>query len=852
MGVRTHVPLMHVRCLWRPEQFNRCTNPSFATNTTGWSVSAGINAAGTVLSRITSGGHSTQYGQLTTGTSDGGGANFDFGSERFFSSADVGVVYTVLVWLKSISSAADTPLARIILGSEGTAADRAEVMVELSRDAWRPYLLRWLPTANRTDVQLAITNASADANVIGIDDVAVYTEDSFSQCENANFIVDTTGWDTGAGNIAGSATSLTRITSDAMYVSPSSVPAARTAAELVTTATSGSGADFPLGNRLFTQGRTYRLRVAMKSVSGTTTARLRLGSIGTGADRGDTTTTTITTSWAMYSVDWTPSADRTDACLAISNGTASVMTARIGHVEVYEALDDISAPYLEGAGWGRQAGQRVPVGSINLVLNDSARRFDPDYASSPLHGYLEAGRPIWGRCTYSGSLYPLFYGRLTNIEPRPLDLQVDLFAEEVWSDMVGLTRLPSNGSDSVAYYAARNTALSDHDFTSYQRAWTDSGPEGNKFLATTDEVGLLDFLENLNEATGSSHHIRPDARAEVRWRWWMIARSDAADSTDSDETITDADIVTLEGYQHNGTVRMSRQFVPWQGYEQLLYYNYVAVAVDASIYGYIPERQDGYLRFTDDRFGSDDDIPEPIVEERLRRRRKGKKKRAKKITTVIFPDQFVPFTMQAGETKVVDLDFAIAMDGGTVTLDDNTDSTNPEANIDQTIEMTSRHATITLHARDDVTVDFLGFAGTPYLPLDEAVEDVYDAEKILKIGDRVGPTINTPFIVSRGMAEGLGRYLIWRYGTSRKRFDIVLDTLFPSMVQRELVDHITVTADRWNLAALVTELQGISTEVSDGGLRWVTKFTVEELPVAAADYFTLGTSALGGTDVLAY
>ena len=74
MPVNTLVPLVHTRIAWRPEQFNRCTNPGFETDTTGWSVAAGINSAGTSITRITTDSHSgSACGSLVTTSTAGSG-----------------------------------------------------------------------------------------------------------------------------------------------------------------------------------------------------------------------------------------------------------------------------------------------------------------------------------------------------------------------------------------------------------------------------------------------------------------------------------------------------------------------------------------------------------------------------------------------------------------------------------------------------------------------------------------------------------------------------------------------------------------------------------------------------------
>ena len=56
MATLPTTPIPSVRVLWRPEQYNRVTNGTFETNTSGWVATAGINAAGTSITRITTDG----------------------------------------------------------------------------------------------------------------------------------------------------------------------------------------------------------------------------------------------------------------------------------------------------------------------------------------------------------------------------------------------------------------------------------------------------------------------------------------------------------------------------------------------------------------------------------------------------------------------------------------------------------------------------------------------------------------------------------------------------------------------------------------------------------------------------
>ncbi|MCC6854488.1 MAG: hypothetical protein IT189_00360, partial [Microbacteriaceae bacterium] len=373
-------PKPHVRILFRPDAFSRVANPGFETNTTGWSVSAGINAAATSITRITTDAHTgSACGSLVTTTTVNSGVSFDLGAERYWQEAAYGTTYVALVWLKWVSG---PRRARLILGSEGTSSDRATLTITDLAEEWTPYRVLWMPTANRTDAQLAITTDVAAALTVRIDDATVYQLDAFSQVENANFTVDTTGWVVTAG-INGAGTSITRGTGTG--------PIGTTYATLVTTSTSGSGTDYDFASRTFVSGRTYRARVALKHASGAN-VRLRLGSLGTGADRGDKTVA-ATTSWAWYYVDWTPSADRTDVELAVSNAAASALTVDIGGVEVFEAIDEVNGDAgrvdVSAMSWTRSTSA---VGTITATLHDprDTHRYTPWYSSGALYGLLRS------------------------------------------------------------------------------------------------------------------------------------------------------------------------------------------------------------------------------------------------------------------------------------------------------------------------------------------------------------------------------------------------------------------------------------------------------------------------------
>jgi hypothetical protein len=137
--------------------------------------------------------------------------------------------------------------------------------------------------------------------------------------------------------------------------------------EVATYATSGSGVryvTFTLGLGIdFRQNIPYRFVVRLKSVSGATGLKLWVGSEGSNTNSASTTPT-ITTAWADYAVDWTPSLDATDVVLVIMVNSAATATFRVDSVHfgpgsttlnfepTFAVLDteDLRAPDYAGSG----------------------------------------------------------------------------------------------------------------------------------------------------------------------------------------------------------------------------------------------------------------------------------------------------------------------------------------------------------------------------------------------------------------------------------------------------------------------------------------------------------------------
>ena len=840
-------PVPHVRVLWRPEQFNRVTNGTFETNTTGWVATAGINAAGTSITRVTTDAHSgSACASVVCTSTDTSGVNFDFGSNRFYDESSYGAMYAAVVWMKRVSG---SRRARITLGSLGTSSDRATLTITDLTDQWQPYVVRWLPTGNRTDVELAVTNGSAEAVTFRIDDVAVYLVDAFSQVENGTFETDTTGW---SAYLSGS---IAQSTAESFGGSA--------CARITSGATAFGGVTYSLSGRTFVSGRTYRVRVAVKTISGSGQWYLELSDGTTASDTFFTPDGTFT----VQTADLTPAADRTSLNVYIGHVPASSAVMAIDEVELYELVDEL------GTDVGDMTWSRSPdaIGTITVDVENADGRYDPRYASSVIYGSVAPGKRIHGRASYSGALYPLFFGTLTTIEAADRGgIHATLLAEDMMGD-IARAQHASQFYPDVTYADARKRAIgamlrrnprgTSTAYGSSRMNVTTAGLENSCFYAGTDDlVSVASYLGDLNEATQSVHFVKPSPHANIGWKYTTVDRITLTDDS-SDYTI-DEDFEDFGGVRSTHEALENQQVVPWQGFEQGPLPNdhfwidgldtvaqaYERAGFDGS--GYLQD-EDPYLHFTREEYGDNADVPEPTYREKRywgwrwgkNGRRKGRKLRTRKRR--IYPDPFVPFTILAGQSKVITVDLAVPMDDLRAAFS----VTAPGDGTIRYIEQSPQRMTFEISAPVDSVFTAVSVTGMPYTPLDEFEAQVTTGTDALE-GQYAGPTFSTPFIPSAGAAEGVARYRNWRYGAPLLRPRLTDHNTFTRTLTADVTDHLTVSADDWNIDALLFVVTGSRWEVAAGALEWRAFHDLEELRTHT-DWFTLGTSSLGGSDILA-
>lgn len=150
---------------------NLVANPSFETNTTGWSVVAqtNVNATATSITRVTSDFFPTAGAAAAdvvfAATIDSGARNAITGT---FTS---GVTYGFSLAIKSLTGATDF---RIKLVSTGTPASLNSIQVVTATPAWQRFNFTVTPTGTVSDVYLSVTRVTAVAATARIDAAMVY------------------------------------------------------------------------------------------------------------------------------------------------------------------------------------------------------------------------------------------------------------------------------------------------------------------------------------------------------------------------------------------------------------------------------------------------------------------------------------------------------------------------------------------------------------------------------------------------------------------------------------------------------------------------------------------------------
>lgn len=310
----------------------------------------------------------------------------------------------------------------------------------------------------------------------------------------------TDGWSvalvTGVQAVAG--TSITRDTTAAR------VKYGTADAVIVTPASSGAGANFPIYRR-FKQGITYTAALWASAASSVTSMVLKLGVSGSVAT---SSAAALTTTPTLYTVTWTPPSDVTGgAFLSIQTNAATATTFNIDAVQVYEGT---TAPTI-----GRQAegaGAPPPFGIIEAESADNG-----DLVGWAIGTESTARTQSWvldttvsGAETYAAGWW---------IDPNlllPDDFTLGEVDVEVWARMA----IENTNVSPRVILSARPEAGTSFGAERFTAEWQSAGA-----LLTIPSAGLVYRMTRLGTLT-----LPVDPASPARWKLWL-AGSTAAGST---------------------------------------------------------------------------------------------------------------------------------------------------------------------------------------------------------------------------------------------------------------------------------------------------------------------------------
>lgn len=609
--------------------------------------------------------------------------------------------------------------------------------------------------------------------------------DGFSAVTNDSFVTDTSGWSVASG-IQSAGSSITRVTGDGALGGV----ATNTCASLVTTATNGSGCKYVISGT-FVSGRPYRFSVWLKWSSGTTAAKILIGSLGTGADRASTTMT-LTGTWTRYSVDWTPSGNRSDVQINITNNAASALTVRICLAEVYEQIDDIGAygrNEVSEATWTRGAnfdGSVESPGQATITARNMTGDYSPDNSSGAYYGLLTTGRPVMVRAVLSNLVYGQFSGQVRRIVLDPVERMAELVCED-WLYDLSRREVALEGSETTSIRDFRGAVLDALGWTSAQRDLATGSPESHIPITGADSESALAVLAECNNATRSIHYVRPHPSPSVGRVYTTIDRTEfqtaaAAETIDDD---TSPGITSFDGYDITDENLINSQRVAYE-----------------------PRQGD------------------PVE--------------------TVWTSEDVPFYIGNSSSwtgwATLDepaLDMVLDVDGLSIGT--------PTINFYPYLR-TAKIEIIT-PGLDATEVSAITITGRP-VRVYGAGSDLATTGA----ADRGGADIASDLIEHKATAEGIGDYTVARYGSEKPTPTFGVTNRGSSQVTRDVGDTIAVNYARLSLSAKRFVIRSLTTTVTTAALEWVTDYEVE-VAMADTLLFTIGGSAsegVGGTGILAY
>lgn len=445
-------------------------------------------------------------------------------------------------------------------------------------------------------------------------------------------------------------------------------------------------------------------------------------------------------------------------------------------------------------------GQGIAAGSAVILVENSTNKYTPQNAAGTLYGKLKPGRQVWVTATYSGTTYGVFHGFLRRIVPR-----TDKWAELHCEDMLfrlGRKEINLPMSDARTLQMFRDDVLDDTGLVpNGQRVYLNGGEYGTP-ITGCDQKSALDVLNEISQATAALHFMRYGNTAALPFFY----------------------VVKDRGY----------------------------LQTQASIASYGGSGQPAI--FSGTNFDTADELlinaqrvtPQPLA------------KSPDNWQLWEHPDTI---TVKGGTTRTIWAEWndpLVREKPAMMTYTAAITYTAIKGAPTVTVIYFSNSAKIVINAAgtsptNDAILKELRISGVVAVASDVVSVLEEDSASIVANDRWLGSEITSQWLVNEWEAQGLAKYLLFRYATPRARPTLVLEQQYPAIFVREPGDRITASVARFGIVNTLLEIRSTRLEMRSGG-QWTATWECEEAP-AAVDAFTLGGTAaqgLGGTGILAY
>lgn len=462
--------------------------------------------------------------------------------------------------------------------------------------------------------------------------------------------------------------------------------------------------------------------------------------------------------------------------------------------------DVVSFDWTRGAASDHVA--QPPVGTCTIIVKNGATasepgKYTPQNTGGSLYGKLQPNLPVWIGRNADGSLsgagqsvYGVWGGYVRQIVPIPVSGAANTPTAEILCEdpLSKYGRSPTRVADAIGRSYTTLRGLILDDIGESSARRSLASEVDTMPLSAADSDNALSVLESINEATGSRHFIQVGDSKEDWYFYKTITRHHKLTSA-TDFSLNADNIQSSQGY------RVTEENVN----------NYQVVNVRPA---HLPAGSSTVWTYAE----------------------------------TIFPLGSVKRTIWAQfDDFVTDAVINYTSTGGTVT--------SALTNFGTT-------AKIELWSASSSTVDNLKIEGRQVVrDADEAVT-AEDSTSQATYGKRAGSVIDSVYVGTVALAQGVANFLVWRFGTAHPRLNVSIANLFSTLNDRELYDTVALTFDRLLIAGRRYEIIGeqgyCNTATTTGLFDWGVTYELQETAnQSALHLFTLGTSTLSGSDVLA-